>query len=484
MKRACAAMTMLVAGAMSACSLAPRYTVPASAAPTKNYREIGAWEPAMPGATVDRGPWWSRFGDSELDRLENRVGSANQDLKAAVARLDQARADTRIARAGLFPQVVANASAARARVSENSPRFPAGAQPIGNNFDLEADFSYELDVFGRVRSNLNAAGAALQASAADLATLDLLVHAQLAIDYFTLRSEDAQGALLARTVGDYAGALELTQHLYDAGAAAATDVAQARAQLETARTSAAEIRLERAQTEDAVATLAGENPTAFRLAPHPLTLDEAPPTVDPGLPSTLLERRPDIAAAERRVAAANAEIGVARAAYFPLFNLAAAAGVDSTAAGLWLSAPSRLWSLGAAGALSVFDGGLRRAETARARALHDELVADYRNTVINAYGEVEDSLAALAELEHESASEAAAVGATRTALRQAQYRYRAGAATYLEVALTQTAALQARAAAVTIESRRLIATVRLIEALGGDWRRAPPPAARPPRTAQ
>ena len=475
MKRAGTAAASLLAGALSACSLAPRYHVPASAAPAAAYREIGDWKPAEPGAGVDRGPWWTRFGDPSLDRLESRIASANQDLKAAVARLDQARAATRIARAGLFPRLGGAASATRSRVSANSPRFPAGARPVGNNFDLEGDFSYEIDVFGRVRNNLAAARATERASAADLSTMDLLVHAELAIDYFTLRSADAQAALLDKTAGDYAKALELTRRLHDGGAAPAADVAQAEAQLATARTNAAEVHLQRAQIEHAVAALVGENPSAFHIAPNPLALDQTPPPVDPGLPSSLLERRPDIAAAERRVAAANAEIGIARAAYFPVFNLAAAAGLDSTAASTWLSAPSRMWSLGAAGALTVFDGGLRRAQTARARAVNDELVADYRNTVINAYRDVEDSLAALAELQHESASEAAAVAATAQALRQAEYRYQAGAATYLEVSVTQTAALQARIAAVAIESRRLAATVRLIEALGGDWR-TPPPA--------
>jgi len=469
MKRASATAVLLLTGAVSACSLAPRYRVPAAAPAPPRYAAQGAWRRARPADTAPRGPWWRRFGDPTLDALENRVAGANQNVQAAYARLMQARAQTRIARAGLFPQLGAAAAASRSRTSRNSPRFPANAAADSNNFDVEGDLSYELDLWGRIRSGLSAARASQQASAADLATMALSMHAELAIDYFSLRSEDAQESLLDGTVEDYARALRLTQNLYRGGDAASTDVAQARAQLETARTAAADIRLRRAQTLHAIAVLVGANPSAFHLAANPRPL-RSPPRIDPGLPSSLLERRPDIAAAERRVAAANAAIGVARAAYFPVFDLAAAAGLDSAQASNWLQASSRMWSLGASGVLSVFDAGLRRAQSAQAQARYDELVADYRNTVIGAYQEVEDDLAALAMLREESVSEAAAVAATAEAARQARFRYQDGAATYLEVAATQTAALQARQSEVSIETRRLAASVDLIEALGGDWR--------------
>jgi NodT family efflux transporter outer membrane factor (OMF) lipoprotein len=462
---------LALAGA-AACSLAPTYKTPDSVPVEAAYKESGDWTSAQPGDEQNRGAWWTIFEDAQLNAMEAKIEDGNQNLKAAFARLEQARASTRIARSGLFPALSANASAARSRSSVNAPDFPAGAPPVGNDFDLQADLSYEIDLWGRVRNTVNTAKANQQASAADLATVSLGLHAELASDYFTLRSEDAQQALLDRTVADYQKSLTLTQNLYQGGGAAAADVAQAEAQLETARTEAADIRLQRAQTEHAIAALLGENPSAFHLAPNPLPEGLAPPAIDPGLPSTLLERRPDVAAAERRVASANAQIGVARAAFFPVFDLAAAAGFESTNASTWLTAPSRLWSVGAAGALTLFDAGRRRAVTAQARAIYDEQVSDYRSTVLTAYQEVEDNLAALRQLQQESVSEAAAVTATGKALKQAQYRYKAGLVTYLEVATTENTSLQAQLSKSTIQLRRLNASVLLIKALGGGWRDA------------
>jgi NodT family efflux transporter outer membrane factor (OMF) lipoprotein len=458
--------------ALAACSFAPSYKTPDSAPPASAYQEVGDWKTAQPLDDAARGAWWTIFGEAQLDSLETKADAANQDMKAALARLEQARAATRIARADLFPTLDVGSSATRARASLNSPTYMPGKDATYNNFDLQADLSYELDVWGRIRNTVSAAKANQQASAADLATLDLSIHAELATDYFTLRSEDAQQVLLDKTVDDYAKSLRLTQNLYNGGGAALADVAQAQAQLESARTLAADIRLQRAQTEHAIAVLVGENPTAFHLDPNPLPLDSAPPAVDPGLPSALLERRPDVAAAERRVAAANAQIGVARAAYFPVFSFSAAAGFDSTSASNWLNAPSRLWSAGPAGLLTVFDAGRHRAQSAQAHAAFDEQVADYRNTVLGAYRDVEDSLVALRQLQQESATEAAAVTATTTALQQAQYRYKAGLVTYLEVASTENTALQAQLAAVSIQQRRMNSSVLLVKALGGGWQNA------------
>lgn len=456
---------------LSGCSFAPRYKTPDSAPPTAAYKEDGDWKTAEPADSQSRGAWWLIFHDPPLETLEAQVTDANQDLKAAYARLLQARAATRIARADLFPTLSVGSAATRSRSSVNSPTFPPGAEPVGNNFSLEADLSYEIDVWGRVRNAVAAARANQQASAADLATLNLSIHAELASDYFSLRSQDTQQQLLDKTVEDYIRALELTQNLYNGGAAALTDVAQAQAQLETARTQAADIRLQRAQTEHALAVLLGKNPSAFHLDPSPMLISAAPPPVDPGLPSSLLERRPDVAAAERRTAAANAQIGVARAAYFPVFSLAAAAGFDSAHASNWLTAPSRMWSVGpAAGVLTVFDAGRHRAQSAQAKAAYDEQVADYRTIVLTAYREVEDNLAALRQLQQESVSEAAAVKATATALEQAQYRYKAGLVTYLEVATAENTALQAQLVNVSIQLRRLSASVLLVKALGGGWR--------------
>ena len=455
---------------LAACSFAPTYRTPDSPPPAPVYKEVGDWQQAEPLDNQARGAWWMLFQDPQLDALEAKVGSANQNLKAAFARLQEARAATRVTRADLFPALNAAASATRERVSQQSPTYAPGYEPTFNNFDLEADLSYEVDLWGRVRNTVNAAKATQQASAADLASLDLALHAELATDYFTLRSQDAEQVLLEKTVEDYSRSLQLTQHLYRSGAAAVADVDQAQAQLETARTQAADIALERAQTEHAIAVLIGENPSGYHLDSNPLPTDSAPPPIDPGLPSTLLERRPDVAAAERRVAAANARIGVARAAYFPVFSLAAAAGFDSTNASTWLNAPSRIWSVGPEGVLTVFDAGRHRAQAAQAHAQYDEQVADYRNAVLTAYQEVEDNLAALHRLEQESISESAAVTATGKALEQAQYRYKAGLVTYLEVATTETTALQAQLSRVNIVNRRMDASVLLVKALGGGWR--------------
>jgi NodT family efflux transporter outer membrane factor (OMF) lipoprotein len=474
--------------ALGGCSLAPAYKTPPTAPPAPSYREAGDWKQAEPADAVARGPWWGIYQDPALDALENRVSAANQNLKAALARLEEARAQTRIARAGYFPTITADANAARERQSINSPTYNSLKPGVFNDFQLEGDFSYEIDVFGRVRNTVASARATQEASAADLAVLDLSSHAELASDYFTLRSDDAQASLLDHTVADYAQALQLTENLYNGGAAPLSDLEQARAQLETAKTQAADIRLRRAQTEHAIAVLIGEQASTFHIDATPLPADTAPPAVDPGLPSALLERRPDVAGAERLVAAANARIGVARAAYFPVFSLSAVAGFESTAVSNLISAPSRLWSLGAsspaaapAGVLTLFDGGLHRAQSAYAHAQYDEQVADYRGTVLTAYQEVEDNLAALRELEKESVSEAAAVAATASALQQAQYRYQGGIVTYLEVVTEENAALSAQLSAADIQVRRLNASVLLVKALGGSWEN--PTASQTTRTA-
>jgi NodT family efflux transporter outer membrane factor (OMF) lipoprotein len=464
--------------ALGACSFAPVYKAPESvpAADAYKEKETGGWKQAEPLDHQSRGEWWSVFQDPQLDVMEVKTGDANQELKQAIARLDQARAETRIVRADLFPTVTAGASATRSRTSVNSPRFPRGSEPVGNNFVLQADLSYEFDLWGRVRNSVASAKASQQATAADLATLRLSIQAELAIDYFTLRALDSEQVLLDKTVQDYTQSLQLTRNLYNGGGAAIADVALAQAQLESARTQAADARLQRAQSEHAIAVLIGENPSAFHADANPLPAELTPPTVDPGLPSSLLERRPDVAAAERRVAAANSNIGVARAAYFPVFGLGASAGFESTNSSSWLKAPSQFWSVGPTGVLTLFDAGRHRAQNAQAKAAYEEQVADYRNTVLAAYQEVEDSLAALRQLQQESVSEAAAVEATTKALQQARYRYKAGIVTYLEVAATESIALQAQLVNVNIQLRRMNASVLLVKALGGGWQAAAPDA--------
>jgi outer membrane protein, multidrug efflux system len=470
------AIALATVAMLSACSFAPVYKVPDSGPAPPQYKETAGWKAAQPGDERPKGNWWSVFNDAELDTLENQADIANQNLKAAFARLQQARADTRIARADLFPSLSATASATRERISPNSPSYLKGYPTEGNDFVLEADLSYEVDVWGRVRNEVASARANQQASAADLVSVGLSIQAELATDYFGIRSYDTQQKLLDRTVEDYAKSLELTQTLFNGGAAALSDVAQAKAQLHTAQTQATDTHLLRAQLEHAIAVLVGENPSFFRLAANPLPLTAAPPMIDPGLPSELLERRPDVAEAERRVAAANAQIGVARAAYFPQFTLTGSGGFNSVHSSDWIDAPSLFWSIGPQVTLPIFEGGRLVAQTERAKAVYSEQVALYRNTVLTAYQDVEDNLAALRQLQAEGESEAQAVEATAIALQQSQDRYIAGIVTYLEVATTETASLQAQLAAINIRSRRLNAAVLLVKALGGGWQESTPPA--------
>ncbi|HEX4599537.1 MAG TPA: efflux transporter outer membrane subunit [Burkholderiaceae bacterium] len=454
---------------LAGCSMAPVYRVPQAPSAAASYNESPDWKTAAPADATARGDWWTIFHDEQLDALQGQVADANQDLKAALARLEQARDLTRVARSAYFPLVTAGPDVTRTRTSLNSPRYVAGRPNPANDFALDADVSYEVDLWGRLRNTVASARASEQASVGDLAALDLSIRSELAMDYFALRSLDLQQDLLDRTVADYADALKLTRNLYQGGAGVVADVRQAEAQLETARTQAEDTRLRRAQSEHAIAALVGRTATGFHIEAHPLALDVQPPPIDPGLPSALLERRPDVAAAERRVAAANAQIGVARAAYFPVFTLSALAGFESVASGSWIEAPSRTWAIGPTLLQTVFDGGLRSAQSDAARAAYDQQVAQYRGSVLTAYQEVEDALASLLYLARESASEQAAVVATQGALQQAEYRYKGGAATYLEVVSTENAALAARLSAADIQLRRMNAAVLLVKALGGGW---------------
>jgi outer membrane protein, multidrug efflux system len=459
------AAAMLLGG----CSLSPHYARPAMPTPPAAYKESGDWQVAKPADTVPRGSWWMSFQDNDLNDLEAQVSTSNQSLKASLARLEQAHAQTSAARSSWFPTLTADAEATRARTSLNVPAYVPGRSATSNLYTAGGELSYEIDLFGRVRNTVANARYSEQASAGDVAALDLSVHAELANDYFMLRGLDVEQRLLDETVSDYDRALKLTQNLYNGGASPISDVDQAEAQLQTARTQAEDTRLHRAQTEHAIAVLVGREASDFSIPARATDTLTALPPVDTGLPSQLLERRPDVAAAERRVAAANANIGVARAAYFPSFNLFGAGGWQSSQTSNWWQAPSQFWSIGPQALLTVFDGGLHRAQSAQAHAAYDEQVADYRGTVLTAYQDVEDNLAALRQLQLETVSEAAAVKATQGALDQANLRYKGGIVTYLEVVTTENAALQARLSAVDIEIRRANATVLLIKALGGDW---------------
>ena len=451
--------------AVSACSLAPDYDPPSIPAPAA-YKELDGWKPAQPGDTLPKDQWWTAFGDSDLDRLEARASQDNQSLKAGFARLSEARSVVKQARADLFPQIGGNAADARLRRS--ATMRPATSPSVYSDEKLSLNVSYEVDLWGRIRNSIEAAADESAASAADLAALNLSIQADLAVDYFSLQGADASLRILDQTIIADRAALDLVIRRHDGGIAAAADVAQAKAQLELAKTQAADIRLKRAQLEHAVAVLIGVAPAELQLPAKPLSGE--PPAFSAAQPSTLLERRPDVAAAERRVAAANARIGVARAAWYPVFNLGALAGLESAGPGALLTASSAVWALGP-GSLSqtVFDGGRIQGQTDQARAAFDEAAANYRQTTLSAWREVEDQLAALKHLESESVTQTEAVAAETEALTQARYRYQAGIVTYLEVVVNQNALLSAQLTETDIRLRRMTADVLLVKGLGGGW---------------
>jgi NodT family efflux transporter outer membrane factor (OMF) lipoprotein len=453
---------------LAGCNFAPDYKPPETPAPVAYKEEApgaGNWRIAEPADAAPRGPWWTLFRDPQLDALEARVADSNQDIKAAFARFLQARDSSAIARAQYYPVLGANAQITRQQLSKTiaNPR----PKNLYNDSLFNIDLSYEIDLWGRIRNTVAATETGEQASAADLATLELSIRAELASDYFSLRSDDVQQAILDQTVDAYEKAYALTVRRHDGGAAAAADVDQADAQLQLARTQAADTHLRRTQLEHAIAILIGVPPAEFSLATDSLRAVPAP--ADPGGPANLVERRPDVAAAERRAAAANAEIGVARAAFFPVISLSAIGGAESAIPGSLLSAPSRAWSIGPSATLPIFDAGQRNAAVDQARAAFDEAAADYRQSVLDAFRDVEDNLAALRQLELESRTQDAAVAASGRALYQAQQRYTGGLVTYLEVVTAQNTALQAQLTAADIAGRRMTASVALIKALGGGW---------------
>jgi NodT family efflux transporter outer membrane factor (OMF) lipoprotein len=441
---------------LGGCSLAPKYQEP-PAPQVDRFKEAGNWMPAAPADAAPRGAWWLAFSDPRLDALEQQLQHSNPDLQAAVARFDQARALALGARSNLFPTLDAHASATRERFSANAPLTigPVTATDLVTALGL----SWEIDVFGRLRNTAAAAGARAQASAADLSVVSLALQAELATDYFTVRGQDATIKLLEDTVQTYDVAFARTRDRYRGGIAAATDVDQADTQRQSARAQLAEVRLQRAQTEHAIAALLGESASTYELEPGPLAA--APPPIDPGLPSQLLQRRPDVASAERAMAAANAEIGVARAAWFPVFSLAGALGYESQMASNWLEAPSRFWSVGPSGQVPLLDAGARLAGTRQAHAAYEEAAANYRKTTLTAFQEVEDNLAALHHLADELTADEAASTSARSSAYHADRRYAAGVADYIEVTNTQSAALAAQRAALSTRVAELSAAVAL-----------------------
>ncbi|HUO44161.1 MAG TPA: efflux transporter outer membrane subunit [Burkholderiales bacterium] len=462
-----------VTALLAACAVGPDYKrpeAPASAA----YKE---WKVAAPRDDVRRGEWWKIYGDPRLDALMAQIDVSNQTLKQAEANYRQAHAAVAGARAQFFPTVAVSASATRSgRGSGSSTAFVsstgavvggAGGGSVTNQYSLPLDVNWEPDLWGRVRRTVEGAGATAQASAAELEATRLSLLAELATDYFQLRVLDDQQRLLDDTVAAYQKALELTQNQYAAGVAARLDVAQAETQIKTTQAQAIDNGVQRAKLEHAIAVLIGKPPSEFSIAPEKIALTI--PVIPPGLPSELLERRPDIAQAEREVAAANAQIGVAKSAYFPDLTLSAAGGFQSSTFADWLTAPNRFWSLGPSLAETLLDFGARRSQVEQARAAYDANVANYRQTVLAGFQEVEDNLTAQRILEQESSVQDEAVKAAEQALQIALNEYKAGTQNYLTVVTAQATALSNERSALTILNGRLAASVTLIKAIGGDW---------------
>jgi len=452
---------------LSGCTVGPRYARPTTPAPPQ-FKELPPnWKPAEPSDQLAKGNWWEIFQDPQLNALEQQINVSNQTLKAAQAQFEQARAAVRINRSFQYPTVTGGVSATRNHVSANRPN--GRLAPTSNYTDLQlpVDASYEADVWGRVRRTVEAARASAQATAADVESVSLSLHAELASDYFQLRALDAEEQLLNSTVAAYEKALELTQNRFSGGVASQVDVAQAQTQLETTRAQAIDVGVQRAQFEHAIAVLTGKAPSTLTLASAPLT--STPPVIPTGLPSDLLERRPDIAATERRMAAANAEIGVAKAAYYPTITLSGTGGFEGSSITNWFNGPSGFVAAGVSAIGTVFDAGRRRAVTDQAKAAYNQSVANYQETVLTAFQDVEDNLAALRILDQEATTENAAVTAAEHSLALSNNRYKGGVTTYLEVITAQSVALSDERVAVQIAGRRMTAAVLLIKALGGGW---------------
>jgi NodT family efflux transporter outer membrane factor (OMF) lipoprotein len=459
-------LILIILVQLTGCTVGPKYQRPAAEVPPV-YKEVGDWKPAQPNDQNLSGNWWEVFQDPQLNGLEAQVNVSNQNLKAAEAQYTQARALVRYERANYFPTVSVNPSATRNRISNHRPASVVANGITYNDYQIPFELSYQLDVWGRVRRTVESYREQAQASAADLAAVNLSMHAQLALDYFQARTLDAEEQLLNSTVTQYEQALALIESRYAGGIASDLEVQQARTQLETTRAQAIDVGVARAQFEHAVAVLMGKPPASFSLAPLPLTMP--PPPIPVGLPSELLERRPDIAAAERLMASANAQIGVAKSAYYPLLNLAAAGGFESGSITTLLTGPSIFWSVGPSAIFTLFDVGRRRAASDQAIAAYDQAVANYRQTVLTGFQQVEDNVAALRILEHEAQVQNTAVDAAEKYLVLANTRYAGGVTSYLEVTTAQSAALSDEVTAVNILGRRMVDAVLLVQALGGGW---------------
>jgi NodT family efflux transporter outer membrane factor (OMF) lipoprotein len=437
--------------------------------PPDSFKESSGWKPAQPGDQALRGNWWEIFGDSQLNSLEEELSVSNQNLKVAETRFIEARAMIRFNRSAEFPTISTSPSVTNERYSPNQPYFNRAYANNGTgDFTLPLDLSYEVDLWGRVRRTVNASREEAQATAADVATASLSLHAELAIDYFELRSADAQKQLLDDTVRAYTDALKLTQNRFNGGAAPKSDVVQAQTQLEGAQVQDTDVTVMRAQYEHAIATLIGKPPAELSIAASPQTPLQLP-VIPVGLPAALLERRPDIAAGERRVAEANDQIGIARVAFFPSLIFGATGGLDATSISTLFNWPSRVWAVGPQMSQTIFDAGRRRAVSESATANYDGTVAAYRQTTLTAFQEVEDNLAALRILEHEAQEQQETTASAQESLQLFTNRYQGGVDNYLQVITAQTVLLANQRNDIDITRRRMDASVLLVKAIGGGW---------------
>lgn len=454
----------------TSCMVGPKYQRPA-ATPSAAYKEPlpEGWKEAQPSDGAIRGKWWEIYNDPDLNALEEQVTLSNQNILAAEAQYREARDAVRIARAGLFPTVSGNVGIVNSKTSGTlvNNRVAAFVPGVRTDYNLPLSLSYQADIWGSIRRTVRQSAETAQVSAAQLENARLTFHAELALDYFQLRGADSAQELLETTVKSYQDYLELTQNRVKAGVASGSDVAQAQAQLETARAQLIDLGVARAQFEHAIAILIGKPPSELSIVRA--AVKSEPPPIPVGVPSTLLERRPDIAAAERQMAATNEQIGIAKAAFFPALTLSATAGLESSSFVNWFTWPSRLWSVGPQMAETLFDAGRRRAQASQAQAAFDVTVANYRQTVLTGFQQVEDNLAALRVLADEARAEQAAVKAAEDALQISTYQYKAGTVSYLQVITSQEIALQDERTAVDILTRRMVASVALVEALGGGW---------------
>ncbi len=464
-----------LAALLTGCTVGPKYTKPTLPAapayreqPPAQFTESPGWKMAQPADATLRGDWWEMFGDPQLSALEVQVPLANQTLRAADANLRQARAAVQIQRSYLRPTISTVPAISSNHISANSPTGSLSSKGFTfGNFDLPIDLNYEVDLWGRLRRGITSAKEEYQASAADRENVKLSLQSELATDYFQLHSIDAQVQILTNNVEAFQKALTLTVNRYNGGIASKEEVTQAQTQLDQTQAQLIDQAEARALFEHAIAVLIGKNPEEFKIPATPLKL--LPPVIPTGVPSQLLERRPDIAVAERRLASANEQIGIARAAFYPQLLITASGGLQSGSIVNWFTWPSRFWAVGPQLGQTLYDAGRRRAQLASVTAGYDINVADYRQSALTAFREVEDNLASLRVLEQESAKQHEATVAAETSVQLATNRYKGGLVTYLEVITNQELALANERAEVDLIRRRMTASVLLIKALGGGW---------------